>query len=67
MSKSRRVASKRYSDEQIEDLLELQRDMMREKMEYLEGKIGHYPFLSLALAFVLGFALGVALSPRSSK
>jgi hypothetical protein len=67
MVKSGKTTSRGYSDEQIEDLLELQRDMMCEKIEYLEDKIGHFPFFSLALAFILGFALGIALTPRSSK
>jgi len=67
MSKARRTTSKSFSEEQIEDLLELQRNTIREKIDYVEGKFENYPFLSLSLAFVLGFALGIALNPRSDK
>ena len=53
-----------FSENQIEDLLELRRDIVREKMHGLEDEISYLPFLSLAMAFVLGLALGVVLSPR---
>ena len=67
MSKDRRTTSKSFSEEQIEDLLELQRNIIREKIDYVERKFETYPILSLSLAFVLGFALGIALNPRSEK
>jgi len=67
MARSGKTSLKGYTEEQIEDLLELQRNAMREKFDYFRDQIGDFPFLSLALAFVLGFAIGVALSPRSSK
>ena len=66
MVKSARSLPK-YSEEQIEDLLEMQRDIIREKVESFEEKIGYFPFFSLALAFALGLGLGIALSPRSRK
>ncbi len=67
MAKSGKTASKSYSEEQIEDLLELQRDLIQEKIHSVKEEISYYPFLSVTVAFILGFALGIALSPRSSK
>lgn len=67
MVRSGKTASKSYSEEQIEDLLEIQRDLINEKIHSLKEEISFYPFLSMAVAFILGFALGIALSPRSSK
>jgi len=67
MSKARRESSKSFSEEQIENLLELQRDIIREKIDYVERKFENYPFLSLSLAFVVGFALGIALKSQSDK
>lgn len=67
MVKSGKTAKKSYSEEQIEDLLEIQRDLIQERLHSLREEISFYPFLSMAVAFILGLALGIALSPRSSK
>jgi len=66
MARSTKTA-KSYSEEQIEDLLEIQRDLIQERIRSLKEEISYYPFLSMAVAFILGFALGIALSPRPSK
>ncbi|MBS7623610.1 hypothetical protein KEJ39_08065 [Candidatus Bathyarchaeota archaeon] len=67
MVKSGKTATKTYTEEQVEDLLEIQRDLIQERLRSVREEISSYPFLSMAVAFVLGFALGVALSPRPSK
>jgi hypothetical protein len=59
-----KTPSDAFSENQIEDLLELRRDIVREKMHRVEDEISYFPFLSLAMAFVFGLALGVVLSPR---
>ena len=56
-----------YSEDQIERLFELHHDSIHERIESLRKEITISPFLSLALAFVVGFGLGLALAPRSSK
>ena len=56
-----------YSEDQIEKLFELHHDSIQEKIESLRKEITISPFLSIALAFVVGFGLGLALAPRSSK
>ena len=57
----------KYSEEQIEDLLEMQRDIIGEKVESFMEKVEYFPFFSLALAFALGLGLGIAISPRSRR
>ncbi|OGD54912.1 hypothetical protein A3K80_01715 [Candidatus Bathyarchaeota archaeon RBG_13_38_9] len=56
-----------YSEDQIEKLFELHHDSIHDRIELLRKEISYSPFLSLALAFVVGFSLGLALVPRSSK
>lgn len=62
MVKSGKAALKTYTEDQVEDLLEIQRDLIQERLRSLREEISSYPFLSMAVAFVLGFALGVALA-----
>jgi len=56
-----------YSEEQIEEILDLQRDIIRNNVEFLKSEIRYFPFLSIAIAFLLGFLLGLAKAPRSKK
>jgi len=67
MVKSRRTNVEGYSEEDLEKLLELQRDTIRERIESLKEEVRDFPLLTLALAFVLGIGIGIALAPRSSK
>jgi len=67
MVKSRRTNVGGYSEEDLEKLLELQRDMIRERIESLKEEVRDFPLLTLALALVLGIGIGIALAPRSSK
>ncbi|MEM2106321.1 MAG: hypothetical protein QXV46_00735 [Candidatus Bathyarchaeia archaeon] len=61
------ISSGSYSDEQIEEILDLQRDIIRNNVEFLKSEIRYFPFLSIAIAFLLGFLLGLAKAPRSKK
>lgn len=56
-----------YSEDQIEKLFEFHHDSINERIESLRKEITISPFLSIAFAFVVGFGLGLALAPRSSK
>jgi uncharacterized membrane protein (Fun14 family) len=67
MSETIDKTEKSYSEDQIEKLFELHQDSINERIESLRKEITISPFLSLALAFVVGFGLGLALAPRSSK
>ena len=67
MAKTIDTNDKSYSEDQIERLFELHHDSIRDRIESLRKEISYSPFLSLALAFVVGFGLGLALAPRSRK
>jgi uncharacterized membrane protein (Fun14 family) len=67
MAKTIDTNDKSYSEDQIERLFELHHDSIRDRIELLRKEISYSPFLSLALAFVVGFGLGLALAPRSRK
>jgi uncharacterized membrane protein (Fun14 family) len=67
MSETIDKTEKSYSEDQIEKLFELHQDSINERIESLRKEITISPFLSLALAFVVGFGFGLALAPRSSK
>ncbi|WP_455282679.1 hypothetical protein [[Eubacterium] cellulosolvens] len=67
MAKTIDKTEKSYSEDQIEKLFELHHDSIHDRIESLRKEITISPFLSLALAFIVGFGLGLALSPRSSK
>ncbi|MCW4043506.1 MAG: hypothetical protein NWE90_07270 [Candidatus Bathyarchaeota archaeon] len=67
MAKTIDKTEKSYSEDQIEKLFELHHDSIHDRIESLRKEITISPFLSLALAFVVGFGLGLALAPRSSK
>ncbi|MGQ9543351.1 MAG: hypothetical protein ACUVTM_04595 [Candidatus Bathyarchaeia archaeon] len=57
----------KYSEEQIEEILDLQRDIIRNNVEFLKSEIRYFPFLSIAIAFLLGFLLGLVKAPRPKK
>ncbi|TRO59713.1 hypothetical protein E2P64_02765 [Candidatus Bathyarchaeota archaeon] len=67
MAKTNDKTEKSYSEDQIEKLFELHHDSIHDRIESLRKEITISPFLSLALAFIVGFGLGLALAPRSSK
>jgi hypothetical protein len=67
MTKTIDKTEKSYSEDQIEKLFEIHHDSIHDRIESLRKEITISPFLSLALAFVVGFGLGLALAPRSSK
>lgn len=67
MAKTIDTKGKSYSEDQIEKLFELHQDSIHDRIESLWKEITYSPFLSLALAFVVGFGFGLALAPRSSK
>jgi len=67
MAKTNDKTEKSYSEDQIGKLFELHHDSIHDRIESLRKEITISPFLSLALAFIVGFGLGLALAPRSSK
>ena len=67
MAQKNNKTNNSYSEDQIEKLFELHHDSIHERIESLRREITFSPFLSIALAFVVGFGIGLALAPRSSK
>ena len=56
MAKTIDKTDKSYSEDQIEKLFELHHDSIHDKIESLRKEITYSPFLSLALAFVVGIS-----------
>ena len=51
-----------FSDEQIENMLDYQHDLFRERIEEIKDFVKAYPTLSIAIVFALGLVFGIYVS-----